>query len=53
MDLLQDLLNKSGDGTLSPVQFERGGEKIIQLLSTALDTITDELADAVMRSSNR
>jgi hypothetical protein len=53
MYFLQDLLNKSDDGTLSPVQFERGGEKIIQLLSTALDPIQDELADAVMRSSNR
>ena len=53
MDLLQDLVNKSHDGTLSPIQFENSGERIIQLLSTALDPIQDELADAVMRSSNR
>ena len=53
MDLLQDLINKSADGTLSPIQFEKSGERIIQLLSTALDPIQDELADAVMRSSNR
>jgi hypothetical protein len=53
MDLLQDLITKSHDGTLSPIQFEKSGERIIQLLSTALDPIQDELADAVMRSSNR
>lgn len=53
MDLLQDLINKSDDGTLSPVQFEKSGERIIQLLHNALDPIQDELADAVMRSSNR
>ena len=52
-DLLQDLLNKSEEGSLSPVQFERCGERIIHLLSNALDPIQDELADAVMRSSNR
>jgi len=53
MALLQDLIHKSSDGTLSPIQFEKSGERIIQLLSTALDPIQDELADAVMRSSNR
>jgi len=53
MALLQDLITKSADGTLSPIQFEKSGERIIQLLSTALDPIQDELADAVMRSSNR
>lgn len=53
MDLLQDLLNKSDDGTLSPVQFEKSGERIIHLLSNALEPIQNELADAVMRSSNR
>ena len=53
MALLQDLITKSHDGTLSPIQFEKSGERIIQLLSTALDPIQDELADAVMRSSNR
>jgi len=53
MALLQDLVNKSHDGTLSPIQFENSGERIIQLLHNALDPIQDELADAVMRSSNR
>ena len=53
MALLQDLLNKSDDGTLSPVQFEKCGERIIHLLHNALEPIQDELADAVMRSSNR
>ena len=52
-DLLQDLLNKSEEGSLSPIQFEKCGERIIHLLSKALDPIQDELADAVMRSSNR
>jgi hypothetical protein len=53
MALLQDLIHKSDDGTLSPVQFEKSGDRIIQLLQNALDPIQDELADAVMRSSNR
>ena len=53
MALLQDLLNKSDDGTLSPVQFEKCGERIIHLLHNALEPIQNELADAVMRSSNR
>ena len=53
MDLLQDLLNKSGEGSLSPIQFEKCGERIIHLLSNALEPIQDELADAVMRSFNR
>ena len=52
-DLLQDLLNKSEEGSLSPVQFEKSGERIIHLLSNALEPIQNELADAVMRSSNR
>ena len=52
-DLLQDLLNKSEEGSLSPVQFEKSGERIIHLLHNALEPIQNELADAVMRSSNR
>ena len=53
MALLQDLLNKSEEGSLSPVQFEKCGERIIHLLHNALEPIQNELADAVMRSSNR
>ena len=53
MALLQDLLNKSEEGSLSPVQFEKSGERIIHLLHNALEPIQNELADAVMRSSNR
>ena len=52
-DLLQDLLNKSEEGSLSPIQFEKCGERIIHLLHNALEPIQNELADAVMRSSNR
>jgi hypothetical protein len=50
---LQDLIRDSENGTLSPVQLENRGRKILNSLFAVLDPIQDEISDAYMRSSSR
>ena len=50
---LQDLIRDSENGTLSAVQLENRGRKILNSLFAVLDPIQDEISDAYMRSSNR
>ena len=53
LNSLQDLIRDSENGTLSPIQIENRGRKILNSLYVVLDPIQDEINDAYMRSSSR